>query len=196
MLAAFSTPMKARQNPGIKRTHPTLAPVPTPDTTQHQLGDFLRTRRERLSPKAPGTGRKRRTPGLQREEVAELAGIGIDWYIRLEQGRSISPSVATLDALARALQLGKAEHAHLLTLRKPLRQRLFVRERVPAALQRMVQQLNSPAYVLGRRWDVLAWNAAADALFAFSRLCDTRPQHPALDADRSGRQALVRRGMG
>ena len=74
------------------------------DLSRNELGDFLRSRRERLTPRAAGlpTGRRRRTPGLRREEVAELAGIGVDWYVRLEQGRSVSPSAATIDALARA----------------------------------------------------------------------------------------------
>ena len=72
---------------------------------QTELGDFLRSRRQKLTPKLNGAqaGRRRRTPGLRREEVAELAGIGVDWYIRLEQGRSVSPSATTIDALARAL---------------------------------------------------------------------------------------------
>jgi transcriptional regulator with XRE-family HTH domain len=76
---------------------------------QSELGDFLRSRRQKLTPKLVGIaiGRRRRTPGLRREEVAELAGIGVDWYIRLEQGRSVSPSTTTIDALARALQLSK-----------------------------------------------------------------------------------------
>src|SRR5438876_3617037 len=88
------------------------------DRSRNELGDFLRSRREKLTPRAAGLpiGRRRRTPGLRREEVAELAGIGVDWYIRLEQGRSVSPSVTTIDALARALRLGKAEHAHLRAL--------------------------------------------------------------------------------
>src|ERR1700759_3849593 len=82
------------------------------------LGEFLRSRRERLSPEAVGLPdrRRRRTPGLRREEVAELAGIGVDWYIRLEQGRPVSPSAATLDALARALRLTELEHQHLRAL--------------------------------------------------------------------------------
>src|ERR1041384_3186140 len=91
-----------------------------PDTNsrQSELGDFLRSRRQKLTPKLVGlpVGRRRRTPGLRREEVAELAGIGVDWYVRLEQGRSVSPSAATIDALARALRLTKAEHRHLTEL--------------------------------------------------------------------------------
>jgi len=85
------------------------------ESSRSGLGEFLRSRRAKVSPEAAGLalGRRRRTPGLRREEVAELAGIGVDWYVRLEQGRTVSPSGATIDALARALQLGKVEHAHL-----------------------------------------------------------------------------------
>src|SRR3954465_13805755 len=97
---------------------------------QGELGDFLRSRREKLTPKGVGLpeGRRRRTPGLRREEVAELAGIGVDWYIRLEQGRTVSPSVTTIDALARALRLGKAEHKHLRALTENTDRRAFVPE--------------------------------------------------------------------
>ena len=147
------------------------------DPQRSEFGDFLRSRREKLSPKAVGLplGRRRRTAGLRREEVAELAGIGVDWYIRLEQGRTVSPSVATIDALARALRLGKAEHAHLRalasqTLASNADRRGFTRESVPDAIRRTVENLNQPAYITGRRWDVLAWNAAAEEIFAFSRL--------------------------
>ncbi|MBV8140087.1 MAG: helix-turn-helix domain-containing protein [Deltaproteobacteria bacterium] len=137
-----------------------------------ELGDFLRSRRERLSPKAVGlpSGRRRRTAGLRREEVAELAGIGVDWYVRLEQGRSVSPSVTTIDALARALRLSKAEHGHLRALTRNAARREFSRESVPATVRRVVESLNQPAYIIGRRWDLLAWNAAADEIFAFSRV--------------------------
>ncbi|WP_375789611.1 helix-turn-helix transcriptional regulator [Bradyrhizobium sp. Pha-3] len=139
---------------------------------QGELGDFLRSRREKLTPKLVGipAGRRRRTPGLRREEVADLAGIGVDWYVRLEQGRSVSPSAATIDALARALRLSKAEHTHLRALAKEGDRRLFVPETVPPAIRRAVESLNQPAYVTGRRWDVLAWNAAAEDVFAFGRL--------------------------
>jgi transcriptional regulator with XRE-family HTH domain len=144
------------------------------DLRRSEFGDFLRSRREKLSPKAVGlpSGRRRRTAGLRREEVAELAGIGVDWYIRLEQGRTVSPSVTTIDALARALRLGKAEHAHLRALASNADRRAFSRESVPDVIQRLVESLNQPAYVTGRRWDVLAWNAAADEIFAFSRLAE------------------------
>ena len=138
----------------------------------NELGDFLRARRERTTPREVGLpeGHRRRTPGLRRQEIAALAGIGVDWYIRLEQGRAVSPSVATVDALARAMRLNKSEHAHLRALALGRDRRAFVRETVPAALERMVFALNSPAYITGRRWDVLAWNRAADDLLGFRRL--------------------------
>ena len=141
---------------------------------QGELGDFLRSRRQKLTPKALGLpeGRRRRTPGLRREEVADLAGIGVDWYIRLEQGRSVSPSTATVDALARALRLSRAEQRHLKELTANTERRAFVRETVPPAVRRTVERLNLPAYVTGRRWDVLAWNEAADEIFGFSRIAD------------------------
>jgi transcriptional regulator with XRE-family HTH domain len=128
-----------------------------------EFGDFLRSRRERLTPADLGLpdGRRRRTPGLRREEVAELAGIGVDWYVRLEQGRAVRPSVATVDALAEALRLDPAERTHLRTLARSPRHRAFTRESVPGAIRRLVQGLDQPAYVTGRRWDVLCWNAAA-----------------------------------
>jgi transcriptional regulator with XRE-family HTH domain len=144
------------------------------DHSRNELGDFLRSRRERLSPKVAGLplGRRRRTPGLRREEVAELAGIGVDWYIRLEQGRSVSPSVTTVDALARALRLSKVEHIHLRALTRNADRRAFSRESVPAPIRRLVESLHLPAYVTGRRWDVLAWNKAAEEIFAFGRLLE------------------------
>jgi transcriptional regulator with XRE-family HTH domain len=141
-------------------------------SNRSELGSFLRSRRERLNPRAVGIGsqRRRRTAGLRREEVAELAGIGVDWYIRLEQGRSVSPSMATIDALARALRLNKAEREHVRALAQNAGRRAFSRERVPSTIVRLVESLNQPAYVVGRRWDVLAWNRAADDLFGFGRL--------------------------
>jgi transcriptional regulator with XRE-family HTH domain len=144
------------------------------DPSRSAFGDFLRSRREKLTPDAVGlpNGRRRRTSGLRREEVAALAGIGIDWYIRLEQGRTVSPSVATIDALARALRLGGVEHAHLRALGRNAERRVFVRESVSDALRRMVESLQQPAYITGRRWDILAWNDAADDIFAFSRLAE------------------------
>lgn len=142
------------------------------DPRRKELGDFLRSRRERLNPRTAGVAERlrRRTPGLRREEVAELAGIGVDWYIRLEQGRPVNPSASTVDALARALRLSKVEHAHLRELSRHAERSAFAAETVSDTLRRIVQGLNQPAYVLGRRWDVLTWNEAADEIFAFEAI--------------------------
>ena len=144
------------------------------DARRGELGDFLRSRRQQLRPEAVGlpATRRRRTPGLRREEVAELAGIGIDWYVRLEQGRDVNPSLTTIDALARALRLGKSEHNHLRALARHGDQRAFAKEVVPDAIRHLVESLPNPAYITGRRWDVLAWNKAAEQIFAFSRAAE------------------------
>src|SRR5258707_4879590 len=131
------------------------------DPHRSEFGDFLRSGLEKLPPKSVGlpSGRRRRTAGLRREEVAELAGIGVDWYIRLEQGRTVSPSVTTIDALARALRLGKAEHAHLRALASNADRRAFSRESVHDAIRRTVRNLNQTAHIPGPRWGGLAWHA-------------------------------------
>ena len=150
-------------------------PLDPPRTRHQELADFLRSRRQRLTPDAVGlpSGLRRLTAGLRREEVAQLAGIGVDWYVRLEQGRPVSPSSTTVDALARALRLTAVEHAHLRALTSPPSQRLFEPEVLPTTLRRVVEGQDQPAYVTGRRWDVLAWNVAADELFGFSALADS-----------------------
>jgi transcriptional regulator with XRE-family HTH domain len=115
----------------------------------------------------PGGGR-RRTPGLRREEVATLAGVGTTWYTWLEQGRDVRASLDVLEALARALRLNPAERAHLVTLGRgeqappPPPER----EHVSPTIRRLVEHLDpSPAYLLGRRWDYLVWNRAFSAVF-------------------------------
>jgi transcriptional regulator with XRE-family HTH domain len=132
-----------------------------------QLGDFLRQRREKLDPKKlamPSKG-KRRTPGLRREEVAERAGISVDWYVRLEQGRESLPSKTTVNALAQALVLTNAERAHLMKLAIGHSGREFKRESVPEHLKALVRSLTAPAYLLGVRYDILFWNQAAADVF-------------------------------
>lgn len=145
-----------------------------PESVRSELGDFLRSRRERLSPETLGlaNGRRRRTPGLRREEVAERAGIGVDWYIRIEQGRSVNPSATTIDALARALRLTRVEHAHLKALAGSVERRSFRRESVPTSLKRIIDAFDQPAYITGRRWDLLAWNEPANKVFAFETLAE------------------------
>jgi transcriptional regulator with XRE-family HTH domain len=137
------------------------------------LADFLRTRRARLTPADVGMppGLRRRTPGLRREEVAQLAHIGTSWYVWLEQGRDVHPSPQVLESLAQALRLTLNERRHLFLLAgQPLPLHDSPMEAsVSAALQQVLDDLNpSPAYAVGRRWDYLAWNKAADGLFAIS----------------------------
>lgn len=136
-----------------------------------ELADFLRSRRARLAPPGKDRDARRRTPGLRREEVAERAGISTDWYVRLEQGRAVSPSRQTIDAVARALELNAQEQAHLRRLVGHSPQHDWERETVPPTVRKIVQALPHPAYVAGRRWDVLAWNdAAADVFCDFGAL--------------------------
>jgi transcriptional regulator with XRE-family HTH domain len=137
-----------------------------------ELSEFLRTRRARLKPPdvgLPEHGRRRRVPGLRREELAQLAGVSVAYYTRLEQGNSRSVSVEVLDAISEALNLSDAEHAHLLHLAKPKQQKRRPapqRQQVrPALLELLTAIEDLPAYVWGRRTDVLAWNRTASALF-------------------------------
>jgi len=146
------------------------------EARQKEFGDFLRSRRERLTPASVGlaNGFRRRTPGLRREEVALLAGVGTTWYTWLEQGRDVRPSAEVLNALAEALRLDHAERQHLFILadRPSPASRASGAELVPEALVHMLQSMkDQPAYVLGRRWDVLTWNEAAITVFGdFGRL--------------------------
>src|SRR5688500_8564706 len=112
--------------------------------------------------------RSRRVPGLRREEIARLAGVSTDYYVRLEQGRSITASDDVLDALARALQLDAAERTHLHHLAKPrpLRRPALRPQRVRPGVRLLLDGLSTPAFVLGRRLDVLATNRMARALLA------------------------------
>jgi transcriptional regulator with XRE-family HTH domain len=134
-----------------------------------ELADFLRNRRAALQPEDVGlpAGGRRRTPGLRREEVAQLAGMGATWYTWLEQGRDVRASLDVLEALARALRLNQAERTHLILLGRgeqapPCRNPA---ERVSPTLRRLIENLGAnPAFILGRRWDYLAWNDAAVAL--------------------------------
>jgi transcriptional regulator with XRE-family HTH domain len=136
----------------------------------NRIGQFLRARRERVRPEdvgLPDFGR-RRVPGLRREELATLAGVSSDYYVRLEQGRERHPSEQVIDALARALRLDEDATAHLHELARPAprRRRAAGRsERVrPELLRLMEAWSHTPAFVIGRRMDVLAANSLAAAL--------------------------------
>jgi transcriptional regulator with XRE-family HTH domain len=132
------------------------------------LGAFLRARREALHPADVGLpdGRARRTPGLRREEIAMLAGVSVTWYTWLEQGRRINASTDVLEALARALRLDDAARLHLLALasREPAPPDLI--DHAPDALVRLIRAMEpAPAYVLGPRWEFLAWNRQQELLY-------------------------------
>ncbi|MFC5661486.1 helix-turn-helix domain-containing protein [Kitasatospora misakiensis] len=138
-----------------------------------ELSEFLRSRRARLRPAdvgLPDYGGRRRVPGLRREELAQLAGVSTAYYVRLEQGHGESVSSAVLDAVARALRLDAAEHEHLRRLTGPVRRRPGrVRAVRPQQVRPELQQLldvmeGVPAYVLGRRLDVLAWNRLGNSV--------------------------------
>jgi len=140
-------------------------------TPLSDLGHFLRTRRDRLRPEDVGLAAygRRRVPGLRREELAQLAGVSVDYYVRLEQGRDVRPSEAVLDALARALGLDEAERAHLHALGRAAGSRRPRRRPAPQRVRRGVLRLletlgDVPAFVLGRHMRVLAHNALAGAL--------------------------------
>ncbi|MCW8379902.1 helix-turn-helix transcriptional regulator [Streptomyces justiciae] len=138
------------------------------DDRGRELADFLRSRRARLTPDRAGLpedGRARRVPGLRRDEAARLAGVSTEYYTRLEQGRAQNPSPEVVEALARALQLDLSEREHLTDLlARPSapRRAPVAPQRVRPGLHLMLQTLDHvPAFVLGRRTDVLAANRLA-----------------------------------
>ncbi len=153
---------------------------------ERELGDFLRSRRAAIDPADVGlpSGHRRRAPGLRREEVALLAGVSVTWYTWLEQGRAERPSRAVLDAVARALRLDDAEHSHLLTLARRAAgdgavevsgrarragegvEAVDLAGHPPDALVRTLDALDpAPSYLLGPRWEYLAWNRAQGLLY-------------------------------
>ena len=141
------------------------------DERRRAIADFLKTRRMRRQPEELGLprGRRRRTPGLRREEVAAAAGVSAEWYTWLEQAREVRPSAQVLTRIGAALRLEPNENRHLLTLGGYA---------VPASgsdspwsvsvslrLQRLIDQIEfGPAWVFGERWDIVAWNRAASVI--------------------------------
>ncbi|MDF3298203.1 helix-turn-helix domain-containing protein [Streptomyces tropicalis] len=165
-----------------------------------ELSEFLRTRRARLKPEdvgLPEYGRHRRVPGLRREELAQLAGVSVAYYTRLEQGNGRNVSAEVLDSIARALRLSDAEHAHLTHLAKPKhKKKAAVRtQQVRGSLRQLLDTLDVvPAYVVGRRSEILAWNRMAAAVFGdwsllpapernWARLVFLRPEYRDLYVD-------------
>jgi transcriptional regulator with XRE-family HTH domain len=148
------------------------------------LGEFLRSRRAALDPHDAGVeswGKRRRVPGLRREEVAQLAGVSVAYYVRLEQGTAHNASTEVLLAMARALRLTEIEIEHLLDLAQPRPLPLTPRTRPerphPRALALLEAVSTYPAALLGRRNDVLAWNRLGHALLA-SHLPFESPGNP------------------
>jgi transcriptional regulator with XRE-family HTH domain len=166
------------------------------DHRRAELADFLKSRRAALQPAdvgLPGCGR-RRTPGLRREEVAQLAGVGTTWYTWLEQGRDVRASLDVLEALAAALRLTPAERGHLILLGRgeqpppPITER----EKVSPTVRRLIANLGSPASLLGRRYDFLAWNDAYSAVFGdMSQLPPEQRNHMWLSFMDPARRELV-----
>ncbi|MFJ2154925.1 helix-turn-helix transcriptional regulator [Streptomyces sp. NPDC087856] len=135
------------------------------------LGQFLRSRRERVSPADAGlpTAGRRRVPGLRRDEVAALAGVSPSYYSRLEQGRELSPSVRVLEAMARVLRLPEEDRLELFRLARPTSRRTKSPSRVERVRPHLRQLIESwtrtPAFIIGHAQDLLATNALADALY-------------------------------
>ncbi|MFE9455119.1 helix-turn-helix transcriptional regulator [Streptomyces sp. NPDC006739] len=166
-----------------------------------ELSEFLRTRRARLKPEdvgLPGFGRYRRVPGLRREELAQLAGVSVGYYTRLEQGNGQHVSAEVLDAIARALRLSDAEHAHLTHLAKPKQRKKKPAghtQQVRGPLRMLLDTMEGgPAILVGRRSDILAWNRMAAAVFGdwaelpehernWARLVFLRPEYRDLFVD-------------
>ena len=135
-----------------------------------ELAAFLKSRRDRLSPTAFGlpSGPGRRAPGLRREEVAALSGIGLTWYTCLEQGKDIQVSAAFLDNLARGLRFSEAEREHLFALaehRRPTPSGFLMPAPPDQGLQPLLDSIGSPAYARNSLFDVVAWNAANTEMF-------------------------------
>ncbi len=149
------------------RSHDPNQPVAA-EEPRPSLGDFLRARRDRLRPEDFGFPRgRRRAPGLRREEAAQLCAISPTWYTWIEQGRTTAVSVETLSAIAAGLRLSRAERTYLFELSARADPAPPPTEDSdPQQLSALVGAVKSPAYVLDRHWDVIAWNRPAAELFS------------------------------
>jgi transcriptional regulator with XRE-family HTH domain len=146
-----------------------LASTDGTELRRRELGAFLRSRRERIKPEDVGLRslRRRRTPGLRREEVAQLAGVGVTWYTWLEQGRDIRPSAQVLEAIARTLQFDSHEYEHLFTLAGVATRTIGNQclDLCPT-VQPLIDQLEPfPASVVNDRLDLLAYNRVYASFF-------------------------------
>ncbi|MFP3464122.1 helix-turn-helix transcriptional regulator [Leifsonia sp. SIMBA_070] len=159
----------------------------TTEGDANRLGAYLRARRDLVTPAQVGlpVGDNRRVPGLRREEVAMLAGISADYYLRLERGRDAHPSLQVLEALARVLQLDEVERTYLLGLGspRPRAPRRRKPERVPERLHQLLATINLPAFIEGRAFDVLASNELAVAFSPRLRPGENRLRSLMLDPE-------------
>lgn len=165
--------MTPYSKPGVSSAHDS-------STRRRQaLGEFVRAARARITPQMAGLpdGMRRRTPGLRREEVAQLCGISVTWYTWIEQGREVTVSPAVWARIAGVLQLARAERAYMFELAEcadPQHPRDEGGE-APGLLRECVQAITAPAYVLDRAWNVLAHNAPMNDLFDDWPVRDARP---------------------
>jgi transcriptional regulator with XRE-family HTH domain len=152
------------------------------DTRRKELGEFLQALRQRCAPEAFGfaPGSRRRTIGLRREEVAQLAGISPTWYTWIEQGRDVNVSAEALDRLAQTLRFSRSERAYLFEMagRRDPQVAESDDDAAPSVLTSLLADIAAPAYIMGRSWDLLAWNRPAAALF--SGWLDQAPTAPAI----------------
>lgn len=139
------------------------------NTRRKELGEFLQAMRQRCIPEEFGfpVGSRRRTRGLRREEVAQLADMSPTWYTWIEQGREVSVSAEALGRLAQTLRLSRPERAYLFEMagRRDPQGGGPENDTAPETLVRLLQTISAPAYIMGRHWDILAWNPAAAELF-------------------------------
>jgi transcriptional regulator with XRE-family HTH domain len=139
------------------------------DARRVQLSEFLRSCRGRLTPTKVGLPerRRRRTPGLRREDVAALAGVSVTWYTWLEQGRDIQVSADVLERISETLKLSSTEREYLFALvqNRPPPQKGWGEATINPAVRRMIETLAMPAIIMTARWDVVAWNRMAVAVF-------------------------------
>ncbi|MCY1140991.1 helix-turn-helix transcriptional regulator [Actinoplanes sp. Pm04-4] len=155
------------------------------DDASNRLGAYLRARRELVTPERAGipAGANRRVKGLRREEVALLAGISPDYYLRLERGRDRNPSPQVLEALARVLELDDVERDYLLGLTAARPRPRRPPQRVPARLRHLLAAVEVPAFIEGRSFDVLASNPLAVALSPRLRPGENRLRSLLLDPE-------------
>ncbi|MBO0457594.1 helix-turn-helix domain-containing protein [Enterococcus hulanensis] len=153
-------------------------------TNEKSIGAFLTSARKRIQPEMVGlkpTGR-RRTAGLRREEVAEIANIGVSWYTLIEQGKDVHPSNQVLESIANALLLSSAEKRYLFSLAQYSEIVEISEEKLPTGVSAILSALDpNPAYVINQRWDFMDWNEAAEKIFNYAGFENLKQPHNLLN---------------